>query len=258
MEETIDAPEGIYTEDGDWYGIKPSETSDEEPKYDLNTCNDVKDAWNQRGSGHYSVEESTLESRIKRAADAHDCPNEYRPWEGADESTDCVDCDCENETDTNTFTMSDIEIDVDDLAAEAALDKLAAQHEGINEITDELSELREVKESVDEVLETFDAESLSEVSDKYEKLSYKADAYDEIEEERMKEDADRLSELTDKFEDGDEVLEAYDSREDIQDRIDLLEDAVETSETTTDSGGSDTNPEQEIRANRHVPEAWDN
>lgn len=254
MRETTDQPEGIHVMDGDWYGIAPSETSDDEPKYDLNTCNDVRDAWNLRGSGDYDIEQSTLEARIKRAADSHDCPAEYRPWESVEEETDCTDCgDCTEKT-TNTFTMSELEIDLDDLAAEAAIDKLAEQHEGIKELTDELSELRDVKESVDEVLEAFDAESLDEVADTYEELSDKADAYDEIEQERMEQDAEHLVELTDRFEGADEVLEQYDTREDIQDRIDLLEDAVETSETTTDSGPSD--PETEIRGNRYEPDAW--
>jgi hypothetical protein len=81
-----DAPDGIYTEDGDWYGIAPAENDDGEPKYDLNNCNDVKDAYNLRGSGEYDIDESTLVARIKRASAAHDCPPEQKPW--VDDETD--------------------------------------------------------------------------------------------------------------------------------------------------------------------------
>lgn len=80
LDPLADAPDGIYVEDGNWYGIAPSETADDKPKYDLNNCNDVKDAFNLRNSGDYDVEQSTLVARIKRAADSHDCPPEQKPW----------------------------------------------------------------------------------------------------------------------------------------------------------------------------------
>ncbi len=239
MKETTDAPSGIYTEDGEWYGISPSENPDgDEPKYPLNSCNDVKDAWNLRGSGDYTIEKSTLESRIQRVSDSKDCPPEYRPWENKD-------------------IMPEIEIDLDDLEAEAAIDRLAEQHEGVSEVTDELQELREVSNTVEKVTDEIDIE-LSEVPEKIDELTDKAEQYEEIMQERMESDAADLAELTDRFEDADEVLEAYDSREDIQDRIELLEDAVETSATTTDSGTDETvdSPEEELTRGREVPEAW--
>lgn len=260
--ETVDQPEGIYTEDGDWYGISPSENPDgDSPKYPLNSCNDVKDAWNLRGHGSYSVEQSTLEARIKRVSESKDCSDEYRPWadeyEGETdvkpEAVDYCPCnDCENETETHM----EFDFALDDLTAEAALDRLAEQHEGIEELTDELDELRGLAEAVDEALESIDVDSLEAVPEYVEGLEEKADGYDDIMQERLEEDAEKLAELTDKFEDAEEVLEQYDSREEVQDRIELLKDAVETSETTTDSGNEPETPEETIHSNRVVPDAW--
>lgn len=75
-----DAPDGIYVEGGDWYGVAPDENADDEPKYDLNNCNDVKDAFNLRNNGDYDIATETLVSRIERAAQAHNCPAEFKPW----------------------------------------------------------------------------------------------------------------------------------------------------------------------------------
>jgi hypothetical protein len=78
---SIDAPSGIYVDDdGNWYGVAPSETSDDEPKYSLNDCNDVKDAYNLRNNGDYDIDTSTLVSRIKRASESHDCTPQTKPW----------------------------------------------------------------------------------------------------------------------------------------------------------------------------------
>lgn len=76
-----DAPAGIYvSEDGGWYGISPDETADDDPKYELDNCNDVKDAFNLRNNGDYDIDTSTLVTRIKRVSDVHDCPPEQTPW----------------------------------------------------------------------------------------------------------------------------------------------------------------------------------
>jgi len=77
---TVDAPDGLYVEDGTWYGIAPSETADDEPKYELDNCNDVKDAYNLRNNGDFEVSVDTLVTRIKRASESHDCPPEQKPW----------------------------------------------------------------------------------------------------------------------------------------------------------------------------------
>jgi len=73
-------PDGIYVEDGNWYGVGPSENPDDEPKYELNNCNDVKDAFNLRNNGDYDIDTETLVARIKRAAESHECSSKQKPW----------------------------------------------------------------------------------------------------------------------------------------------------------------------------------
>jgi hypothetical protein len=76
-----DAPRGVYvSEEGDWYGVAPSETADDEPKYELNDCNDVKDAYNLRNNGDYEIETQTLVDRIKRVEARYDCSAAQTPW----------------------------------------------------------------------------------------------------------------------------------------------------------------------------------
>lgn len=76
------APSGIFTADGTWFAVAPDEHSDdstshaEDAKYPLTSCtgeNSVEAAWNLRGQGHYDIDQSTLETRIKRAAEAMGC-----------------------------------------------------------------------------------------------------------------------------------------------------------------------------------------
>ncbi len=62
-----------YTEGDSWYAISPNETSDDKPKYPINNCSDVKDAWNLRGRGDYSISKEELEKRIQNRAKELNC-----------------------------------------------------------------------------------------------------------------------------------------------------------------------------------------
>jgi len=66
-------------EEGGYYAVKASETEGDEPKYPINSADDVKDAWKLRNHGDYNISQSTLEERIKRKA------NEYGVDLGEDE-----------------------------------------------------------------------------------------------------------------------------------------------------------------------------
>lgn len=86
------APSGIFTADGTWFAVAPDEHSDdstshaENAKYPLTSCtgeNSVEAAWNLRGQGHYDIDQSTLESRIKRAADSMGCELSFMDSESA-------------------------------------------------------------------------------------------------------------------------------------------------------------------------------
>lgn len=77
-------------EDDKYFAVSPSEGGGE-PKFPVNSCSDVDDAWKLRNHGDISISVSTLEERIKRRADAMDCADP----EGESDDTDCGDCtDC--------------------------------------------------------------------------------------------------------------------------------------------------------------------
>jgi hypothetical protein len=76
------APDGIYTADGDWFGIAPDEHDDEytdhpdDAKYPLTSCTgdeSIESAWMLATQGDYSIDESTLKTRIRRAAKHMGC-----------------------------------------------------------------------------------------------------------------------------------------------------------------------------------------
>ena len=255
---TTDAPDGLYQDDeGNWYGVAPAETVDDEPKYDLNNCNDVKDAWNLRGSGDYNIDQSTLEARIKRAADAHDCPPENRPWEP------------END---NRFTipMSDNAFDIPDLA----LDTLADKHDAVDAVIDErdemaesLDEIRteldehgyEVAEdecpcdTVDDVLHTVD-EKDEKIDNLEDTLSeYRADERDE----KLKELVETYNADRENFEDADlEELKA-----EIDRRAEIAEDlgmSVKQSEPTTNDGATNDGGSEQTGTERTFGRGYGN
>lgn len=239
VESNTDAPSGLYEEDGDWYGVAPSETADDEPKYELNNCNDVKDAWNLRGSGDYEIERSTLEARIKRAADSHGCPQENKPWM----------------EDTND-TM-DTEFDIPDLSVDA----IAEENDAVAELKEQRDSLQETVDEMNEtVLETVDglenmtieleeddepcdalealADAADEAAAKASKVEDLRDELSEYREEEREEALDTLESLgANRDEWGDESLD--DLEDEISRRKEVLDaaDADTSIKNATDSGG---------------------
>jgi len=225
---TTDAPSGIYVDDdGDWYGVAPTENADEEAKYDLNNCNDVKDAWNLRGRGEYDIERSTLEARIKRAGDAHDCPTEMKPW--TENNTNMTD------KDTDSFDIPDLSIDaleekndkVADLKAErdSLNSDLDAYRDKITEAIDasehiEMEEGECICDAAKDVIEDFD-----EAAERVESLE------DELEEYRTEEKQDALDELTDLGADRDEWED--ETLSEIESEIDRREEVLESADNTS-------------------------
>jgi len=224
----VDAPSGLYEEDGDWYGISPSETADDEPKYELNNCNDVKDAWNLRGSGDYDVEQSTLEARIKRAAESHDCPTENKPW-------------VDNTTDTMT------EFDIPDLSA----DRIVEENDAVAEIKEERDELREAVDEMESEIETH-LDSLDNISVSYDDDECVCDAVEALVEaaDEAAGEAEEVEDLRDQLEEyqAEEHEEALDTlveygaeRDEWEDEsLDALESEIERREEVIDAVGDGT------------------
>jgi len=228
--------EGAYHVDDKAFGIGPDEHNDDstehadDAKFPLNSCNDVRDAWNLRGNGDYNIEQSTLEQRIKRAAEAHDCPNEYTPWE-SEENMD------------NEFT---IEVDVD---SNATVDALAEQFDAVAELKAEKEEAEEVldtrRERIDEAFDTADNFSIELdedecrcdgvkqiVGDLDEQIKRVEDLEDELSEYRQEDIAERLDTLDDLGADRDEWKETADESDD---PLDVLDEEIERREEVADA-----------------------
>lgn len=253
---TTDAPDGLYQDDeGNWYGVAPAETADDEPKYDLNNCNDVKDAWNLRGSGDYSIDQSTLESRIKRAADAHNCPKENKPWV---------------ENDGFTIPMSDNAFDIPDLA----LDTLADKHDAVDAVIDERDEMAE---SLDEIRTELDEHGyevaedecpcdtvddvLHTVDEKDEKIDNLEDTLSEY---RADEREEKLTELVETYNADRENFEDADLDElkaEIDRRAEIAEDlgmSVKQSDTTTNDGATNDGGAEQVGTERTFGRGYGN
>lgn len=67
---------GFYDakENNKYYAVKASETTGDQPKYPINNCKDVKDAWKLRSHGKgLKISQEQLENRIKRRAKQLGC-----------------------------------------------------------------------------------------------------------------------------------------------------------------------------------------
>jgi len=276
VNEGIDQPAGIYEgEDGELYGISPEETAEGSPKYPMNSCGDVSDAWKLRGHGEYTIEQSTLETRIKRMADYHDCEMSFDEKDSLSAidylsvagqydivDCDCVDCDCDDE---ETNSMTEFDIDLNDLSAEAALDKLGESHEGIAELSNDVAEMREKVDAAETVADSLDTD-LDGLDERVDELVTKAEQYDELIDEEMTETAESIADIVDKYDDAEEVIDAYDGDyETIKEQYELLQSAVDTDETDeedADAETSETSVDSEPAQNSHEqktrvePDAW--
>lgn len=266
MQETTDSPSGIYEADSMWFAVGPDEHPDEstewagDAKFPVDSCSDIQDAWNLRGTGDISIEKSTLEERIKRAAEAKDCDlnTDSSMADAAEsakrysvcgarkgvmdmESRDCG-CDGDNEEDNNDTNM---EINFDDLSVEAALAKVEAQHDGAAERLEELRAAQDEAEAAQEAADELDLESTDDLADKVGLLKEKndklRDEIDKLQRPQMEEDAEYIAEHTDRFgDDAEAVMEELDEDpEEVADKRELVEElASGYDEQTANSGGS--------------------
>jgi len=236
-----------YTEEGRYFAVAPDENPDDEPKFPINNCSDVGDAWHFaiRERGDIDISFSTLKDRIKSKARDLDCDV---PSEDTEESEDSG-CGCGNTGDTNMSDGDDFDI------PDMSIDALAERHDTVAEIReakDELEEtVAEVREELDEHgidLEADEcpcdaihdlAEARDEAEDEVEDLR------DELDEYREEERQDALDELGEYLDDISDYEDA--NLEEIQDEIERVEDLTENLnvdvknvETTDsdDSGGS--------------------
>lgn len=251
-----------YTDDGKYFAVAPDENPDDEPKFPINNCSDVDDAWKLRGHGDIDISQDTLEERIKQKARDLNCdvPGTEEP---NDSTTDCG-CTDQTMTDENE-TEDDDSFDVPDLSVDALAEKndavagLKEERDSLEEELDEREselldaldladnfdvELEEDEcpcEAVAQVVRDFDS-TVEEVEDLRDELSeYRAE---EIEErldtlEELGAERDEWESEADEAEDPIEVLD-----EEIERREEVLEATDNTTvkdvDTTTDSATDDS------------------
>lgn len=254
------APDGIHVSDGDWYGIAPAENPDGEPKYELNTCNDVKDAYNLRNNGDYGIETSTLVTRIKRAADIHDCPPEQKPWQESAQSDNQSShtknlSDSHNSDTPMTNSLTEF-IDEHDLTVEDVIDDLDL------EVPDEPTAFYDGEPDIETLADDFDAVDL--LVDEKETIEAERDSLrEDLRDARrplFSDKADKLASKTHKWGDKDDLMAKFDADDaeerwtidDIDEALELVADIIDESSTTTitdstDDGGDDSQSRPDIQ-----------
>lgn len=264
----IAPPTTDYSEDGTYYAISPDETDGDNPKYPINNCSDVDDAWHLRGHGDYSVEQSTLESRIKERARELDCSVPGETTDNSPESTE--DCGCSNMTDDNDFDLPDLSIDaladknenvaelteardslqetVDEMeqTIEAAFDE--AEHfsveldedecpcEAVSDLVEDLDSKAEEVEDLRDELDEYRAEDINEKLDTLEDLGASRDEWEETADEAD----DPLEVLDEEIERREEVLESADANMSVKDVPEETNDSTDEDDTKTTYSGTRT------------------
>jgi hypothetical protein len=222
-----------YESEGDYYAIAPSETSGEDPKYPINSCSDVQDAWHLRGHGDYDISQETLENRIQAKARDLDCE-----VPGTEENMDNA-CNCGDNTkmtdDNNGFDIPQMSMD----ALAERHDEVAALRESKDELEATVDEVREELEDHGIDLDGYDcpcdaihdlAEARDEAQSQVEGLEGELDDYRE---EERQEALDALSEYlddTEEYQDAD-LEEIQDELERVQKVADNLNVDVKNVET---------------------------
>lgn len=286
-EQTLDQPDGIFVNDsGKWFAVGPDEHTKDSTDYEgdgmfvVDTCADISDAWNLRNHAKdLSIELSTLEARIKRAADSKDCTD--MPWENEDaitmddiaESAErysiagrCADCgdghgEIETDSDDNETTKMEFDFDKDALTADAVLAKIEAEHDGVSERLDELRDAEETATVAEDAADALDLENVQELADKAEMLQDRneelEERIDELQRPAMEEDAEFIAEHTDRYGDSaDEVIENLDGdAEAVSDKRDLVEDVMSGYDEATANSGEDE-PNEETGGARYATTPW--
>ena len=241
-----------YREDDRYFAIAPDETSADEPKYPINSCSDVQDAWHLRGHGDYDVEQSTLEQRIKERADELDCADPESDGE-MDSQCPCTDSADEYNRDyyRSETVMTDgtdggfnvnVSVDSDDIT----VDSLAAEFDAVADLRDERDEY---SATMDEMRDTLGLDADECPCDHVAELKETADEAEQLREDlaeyRSEEKETKLDQLAELNADReaweDESLDEIE--EEIERREEILQDAdfsVKNADGTGPNGDTDS------------------
>lgn len=256
----IAPPTADYEEDGTYYAVAPDENPDGEPKYPINSCSDVQDAWHLRGHGDLDISQDTLESRIKSKASDLGCDAP-----GSESTDDAADCPCgnmtddnDNDNDTQNSTDNDT-FDIPDLSVDAIAEKndsVAELKEQRDSFEETIDEMKSVVEEAFDTAENFSVDLdedecpckavgdlVSDLDEKAAEVERLEDELEEYREEDREEALDRLTELgADEDDWAEESLDAIE--EEIDRRQEVLDSAPNVSvkdiESSTDSDDGET------------------
>lgn len=289
MEATTDAPSGIHAADGKWFAVGPDEHPDDtteyadDSKFPVDSCSDIQDAWNLKGSGNVDIDESTLESRIQRAAEGKGCDLNTETSDAAIAasakrysvcgSRDVGDSGCGHNPspdDTTPNNMSEVEISFDDLSTEAAMAKLSEKHDGAAERIDELRDAEQAAEAARDAADEAEVEDVTELADtvgllveRKEELEQQTDELEdrvsELQRPDMEEDAEFIAERTDRFgEDAETVIENLDEDpEEIADKRELVSDLTESYDEQTANPDSEDNESSFETDGKYARTPWE-
>jgi hypothetical protein len=250
-----------HMHEGSWYAVPPEDNPDDEWKYVIDNCSDVEDAWKLRNHGDISIEVSTLESRIQNRAEDLGCDVPESETDALEQPC-CADCyngdyrierdmSCGCDEPDNTM---ELEIDMDDLSAEVALDKLAAEYEEIEDHIDSLKTRADAADAAAEELDT-DVESLADaagmVAERNDELNERLDSALEPQKREL---AEEIAEATDRFGDVEDLVD--EDLGTLEDRKELVDDLTDdTSETTANADNGDEN-EPTVGHDGYVSSPW--
>lgn len=245
---------------GRYFAISPDENSDDEWKFPVNNCDDVQDAWSLRNHGDVSVSVEDLESRIRRRARELDCSVPGEDEDSLSELQDAIDRyeispDMGNQTDGGSCTdcgdndneSSTMDINFDDLSAEAALSKVAEQHDGVadhlEELQDKAEKYEDVSKTAEEAAEELDAspdnlpEAVGTLKDTRDSLRSRVD---ELEEPKKEDHVEYITERTDRFGDEEDLMEeGLDQLEEYRELVEDLTSEEPADEVTANADGGD-------------------
>jgi len=229
-----------YTDDeGQYFAVAPDENPDDEPKFPINSCSDVGDAWHFaiRERGDIDISFGTLKERIQSKASNLDCdvPSEDESDDGETDSS----CGC-----GTTQTM-----DEDFKLPQASIDALAEENDKVAQLIEERDEyesaLDERRERIDDAFdsaENFDIDLDDDecrcdgvkqiVEDLDEQIDEVEDLRDELSEYREDEIEEKLDELEEFGADREEMREMAD---DADDPISELDSELERWETIAEN-----------------------
>lgn len=247
--ETVDQSD--HTNEGSWYAVPPADNPDDAWKYRIDNCSDASDAWKLRHHGDISISVDTLEQRIRDRASDLDCELDF-----GTETSDSIDgynitmseeCNC---GDTN----DGLDLSFDDLSPEAALSKVAAEHDDIETHLDEMQTRAEAaSEAADELDCDVDAlaDTAGVLDDQVDELT---EQLDELREPQKQEHAEFITERTDRFGDVDELMEL--DMDELESKREIVADL--TSETSSKTANADSNDTDETQVvGGYVKSPWE-